>query len=121
MQPRDMRPQHLHVIANLRHCADRRARRFDCIALLDGDSRWDSLDAVHLWLVHAIEKLPRVRGERFDVTPLALREQRVKRKRTLARPAQTSHDDQLVCRQIEIEIFKIVVADTPEADDTRRL
>src|ERR1035441_7805071 len=113
----DMRPKHLHVIANLGHRAHRGTGSPDGVALLDGDGGRDAFNAVHLGLVHAVEELPRVGREGLDIAPLALREQGVERQGTLARAAQASDDDKLVERHIEIEVLEVVVADAPEADD----
>ncbi len=120
MQLRHVRPEHLHVVANLGHRADGRAGGPDGVALLDGDGGRDAFDAVHLRLVHAVEELPRVGREGLDVAPLALGEERVERERTLPRTAQAGDDDELVERQIEIEILQVVVADAPEANGRPR-
>ena len=41
------------------------------VFLLDGDGRGDALDGIDKRLVHAVEELPDVRGESFDVAALA--------------------------------------------------
>jgi hypothetical protein len=87
MQLRDMQPKHFHVIANLRHRADRRAGASDAVALFNGDGRRNALDAVHLRLVHPVQELAGVRGKRLDIAPLPLGEKGIKRQRTLARTA----------------------------------
>ena len=114
---RDVRPEHFHVVANLRHGADSRARGFDGIALLDGDGGRDAFNAVHLRLVHAVEELAGVRGEGFDVTALALGEQRVEGERTFARTAQARQNNELVERQVEVELLQIVVPHAAQAND----
>src|SRR2546423_10431888 len=68
---RDARPEKFQIIVDLRHRPDSRARRFDRIRLLDGDGWRDPANIVHSRLVHAVEELPHVRTERFDVTALA--------------------------------------------------
>ena len=104
------REQQLQVIVQLRHRADGGARRAHRIRLVDRDGRRNAGDAVDLRLVHAIEELPRVRRERLDVTPLAFGIQRVEHERGFARARDARHDDELVERQIEIEILEIVLA-----------
>ena len=79
-----MRPQYFHVVANLCHRADGGAGGADGVALFDGDGGRDAFDAVHLRLVHAVEELPRVWRESFDVTPLAFGVERVERERAFA-------------------------------------
>src|SRR5438445_13873139 len=77
VQLREVRPEHLHVIANLGHGADGGTGVFDRVALLDGDSGRDAFDAVHLRLVHAVEELAGIRGKRFDIAALAFGEEGV--------------------------------------------
>src|SRR6185436_8821789 len=106
----EVRPEQLHVIAQLGHGAHGRTGGLDGIALLDGDGGRDAVDAIHLRLVHAVEKLPRVRAESLDIAPLALGKERVEGERTLARAAETGDDDELVEGKIEVEILEIIVA-----------
>ena len=87
VQPRQLRPENLRVIGDLRHRPDRRARGLDTVALLDGDGGRNPFDAAGLRLVHPVQELARVRRERLDITPLPLREKRFKRQRTFPRPA----------------------------------
>jgi len=82
-----------HVVTDLGHGADGRARRLTACAV-----RWrwrgECLHAVHLRLIHAVEKLAGVRRKGFDVTTLAFGEEGVERQRTLARTAQARDDDE---------------------------
>ena len=116
MQLGDVRPQHLHVIAQLGQCADGGARGSDRVPLLDGDGGQNAFDAIHLRFVHPIEKLPRVRREGFDIPPLPFGKERIERQRTFPRSTQTGDDNQPVERQVEVEIFEIIVADAPKAN-----
>src|SRR6185369_13800581 len=106
----------LQVIVELRHRADRRARSPHRIGLVDGDRRRNAIDALDLRAVHAIEKLPRVRRERLDVTALPFRINRVEHERGLARARHAGDDDQLVRRQLEIEVLEIVLACAADDD-----
>ena len=112
-----MRPENFHVVANFSHRTHGAARGSDGVALLDGDSGRDAFDAVHLRLVHAVEELPRVGRESFDVAALAFGVKRVERERTFTRTAQARDDDEPVQRQIEIKVLEIVVPDSAQADD----
>src|SRR5439155_17837022 len=100
---RDVRPEHSHVVANLRHRADGRARRFDGVALVDGDGGLNDIDIVHLRFVHTIEELAGVRRESLDVPALPLGEKSVEGERAFTRAAQSRDDNQPVERKIEIE------------------
>ena len=73
----DARPEQFQIIVDLRHRADGGARALDRIRLLDRDRRRDAADLVDARFVHAVEKLPHVWTECFDVTALAFRVNRV--------------------------------------------
>ena len=88
------RPEQLQVIVDLRHRADGGARALDRIRLLDRDRRRDAADFVDPRLVHAIEELPHVRREGFDVTPLAFRVDRVEGEARFSAPARAGDDGQ---------------------------
>ena len=79
--------EQLQVIIQLGHGADCRARAANRIGLVNGDGRRHAIDFVDRRLVHAVQKLPRVGGEGFDVAALAFGKKRVKHQRRLARPA----------------------------------
>ena len=81
------RVQELHVIVELGHRPDRRARRAHGVHLIDGDRGRDAFDPVDLRLVHAVEELARVGRERLDVAPLTFRVHGVERERRFARAA----------------------------------
>src|SRR5205823_8566575 len=71
------REQEPHVVGDLGHRADRRARVLSYALLLDGDRWREALEAVAVRLLHLLEELTRVCGERLDVAPLPLRVERV--------------------------------------------
>ena len=119
MQHGGAREQQLQMIVEFGHRADGGARRAHGIGLIDGDRGRDAVDAVHLRLVHPVQELPRVRREGLDIAALALRIERVEHQRGLARAADAGDDDQLVERQIEIEILEIILAGAADADGIR--
>jgi hypothetical protein len=112
----NVRPEHFHMLANLRHRAHRRPCRFDRVALFNGNSGGDAFDAIDLRFVHAIEELPRVRRESFDVTALTLGKKSVESQRAFAGSARASNDDQTAKREIEIKILEIVVSDAAQSN-----
>ena len=63
-------------------------------------ARRDSLDRVHLGLVHAVEELARVGAEGLHVAPLPLGIERVEGERGLSRPRYPGDDDQPFTRQL---------------------
>ena len=114
VQHRDMRPEHLHEIADLRHCPHGGTCGLHRVLLLDRHRRGDPLDTVHLRLVHPVQKLPGIGREGLDVAPLPLRKQGVKGQGTLAGPAQSRQDNEPVQRQFQVKILKVVMADSPK-------
>ena len=118
MQPRHVRPQDLHVVAELRHRADGGPRRTNAVALLDGDRRRDAFDAIHARLVHPIKKLARVGGKGLDVTALAFRKERVECQGTLAAATDARQDHQLIARDIDIQVLQIMRASPTHYDDS---
>jgi hypothetical protein len=113
---RRAREQQLQVVVDLRHRADRGARGAHRVGLVDGDRRRDSLDGIHLRLVHAVEELARVRGEGLDVAALALGVERVEHKRGLAGTRWARDDDELARGQLDVEVLQIILARAADAD-----
>jgi hypothetical protein len=81
--PADARVQQAEVVVDLRHRADGRARIPRSRLLVDRDRRREPVDRVHVGLLHHLQELPRVCGQRLDVAPLPLRVDRVERERRL--------------------------------------
>src|SRR5262249_50875868 len=69
------------VIRNLGDGANRGTRRLGQWPLFDGDCRREPLDAIDIRLGKLLEKLPRVRRERLNVSTLALGINRVEGER----------------------------------------
>ena len=106
---REPRKEHLQIVVDFRDRADGAARGADVVDLLDGNGRRDADDGVHLGLVHALKKLPRVRRERLHVTPLALGVDGVEREGRFSRSAWPGNDAQFTERQVEIEALEVVL------------
>ena len=68
------RKKHAEIIVDLRDRRDRRTRVRRMAFLVDGNRRRKSFDLIHVRLVEPAQKLPRVRGKRFDVAALAFGE-----------------------------------------------
>ena len=93
------------VVVNLRSRAHRGARMVHRVVLLDGDGGADSLDVVHIGLVHALQELPRVGGEALHVAAVALGVDGVEGERGLARAARPRDDDEVLPRELEGDVF----------------
>ena len=84
MRLSDGRKQQAQIIVNLSDRADGRTRTAGHGLLFDRDGRRQSFDRVDVGFFQLIEKLPRVRRQRFDVPPLAFGVNRVEGQRRLA-------------------------------------
>ena len=113
----DVRVKQAEVIVNLGGGGDDGARAGAGAALFDGDGRRQALDEIHLRLLHLVEELAGVGGEAFDVFALALGVNRVERERRLAAAAQAGDDHQLVARDVQREVFEIVLTRAADADE----
>ena len=76
--------------------------------LVDGNGRGQTLNIVHIGLVHLPEKLPRIRRQRFHIPPLSFRIDGVKGQRGLPRPGKPRDDHQLVPWDLHINVFQIM-------------
>ena len=88
--------QQAYMVGEFGHRADRRARIFNGITLIDSDSWWNAFDALDLRLVHTLQELSGIGGKTFHVAPLSLGVQRVERQTRFARAAHARDDDELV-------------------------
>ena len=88
----DPRPEQPQVVVNLGGGADRRARIANAVLLANRDGRGDAVDRVDIRLLHPLEELPGVGGQRFDVAALSLGVDGVEGERRLARPAHARED-----------------------------
>ena len=120
MQRAGAREQQLQVIVELGHRADGGARGAHRIRLVDGDGRRNAVDAIDRGLVHAIEELPRVGRERFDVAPLTFGVQRVEHQRGFSRARHARDHHELVQRNLESQILEIVLARAANHDRRAR-
>ena len=110
------REQQLQVVVQFGHRADRGARGAHLIGLVDRDRRRHAFDAVHLRRVHAVEELPRVGREGFDVAALAFGVQRVEHQRGLAGARHAGHHGEPAEREIDVEVLQIVLPHAAQAD-----
>ena len=67
-------------------------------------------------LLHHLEKLPRIGGERFHIAALALGIDGVERERRLARARQAGEHHELVARDREVDVLEIVLARAAHRD-----
>src|SRR5574340_173513 len=114
--PADAREEQPEVVVDLGDRPDRGAGIVARAFLFDGDRRRQPFDGVHVGLAHLFEKLPGIGGQGLDIAPLPFGIDRVEGQRGFARAAQARHDDQLVPRNLDIEILQVVLT-RPFDDD----
>ena len=110
------REQQAQVVVDLGHRAHGRTRIVAGGLLLDRNGRAQTLDHVHIGLVHELQKLPRIGGQAFHVPALAFGVQGIERQAGFARPAQTRDNHQLVARNVQVDILEVVCTRAADAD-----
>ena len=68
---------------------------------------------------HLLDELPRIDVHRIQKTPLAFRENKIKRQRAFARAADAGDDHEFLARNLEREILQIMLARAMHRDDIR--
>ena len=85
--------------------------------LLDGNRWGKPFDVVDIRLFHHRQELAGIGRQRLDVAPLPFRKDRVERQRRLARTRQPGDHDQLVTRQVKVDVFQVMGACAANADE----
>ena len=113
----DAGPEQAHVVVDLGHRADRRARVAAGGLLLDGDRRRQALDQVDVGLAHQFQELAGIGRQALDIAPLALGVDGVESQRALARPRQPGQHHQLAARDVHADVLQVVLARAAHADE----
>src|SRR5690606_7630712 len=66
---------------------------------------------------HHLQELAGIGRQALDIAPLPLGIDGVEGERRLARAGQAGHDDQLVARQVEIDVLEVVLARAANGDE----
>ena len=104
--------QEAEVVVDLGDRADGRPRVARGRLLVDRDRRREPVDRVHVGLLHHLQELPGVGGERLDVAALALGVDRVERERGLARAGQARDAHERAPRNADRDVLQVVLAGT---------
>src|SRR5262249_1506188 len=112
----DARPKQTHVVVNFGDGADGRPRIARGGLLFNRDRGRQAVDLIDVRLLHHFEKLPRVSGQALDVAPLPFGVDRVEGERGFAGPGQSRKHHETVARNVEIDVFEIVLARTADGD-----
>ena len=108
-RPADARPEQPQVVVNLGRRADRRSRIANAVLLADRDRRRDALDAVDVRLLHPLEKLAGVGGERLDIPPLPFGVDGVEGERGLPDPLTPVKTMSCRCGSVRSTPFRLCV------------
>ena len=98
------------IIINLCHRTHRRPRIPVCGLLIDGNRRWKPLNRINIRLLHLPQKLPRIAGQAFHITPLSLGINGIERQRAFARPGQPRKHNELVARDGQADIAQVMLS-----------
>ena len=102
--------QQAQVIVDLGDRADRGAGIARGGLLFDRNRGRQAFDRIDLRLLHLLQELARIRGQRLHVAPLAFGIDGVEGQRGLPRPGDAGDYDQAVARDLEVEILEVVLA-----------
>ena len=78
--------------------------------MLDGDGRGDARNFVHIGLFNALEELPSVGGERFDITTLAFGVDRIEGQAGFTRSRYARDHGYGVVRDLKTDVFEVMYA-----------
>jgi hypothetical protein len=115
----DARPEQPHVVVDFGDGADGRARIARRRLLLNGDGGRQAVDLIDVRLLHHLQKLARVGGKALDIAALALGVDGVEGERAFAGTGQAGEYHQPVARQVEIDIFQVMLARAADGDHAR--
>ena len=85
-------------------------------ALLDGHRGWYAPHNVDLGSTQGLQELPRIGREAFHIAALPLGENDIEGERRLPRTAQPGDHDQLIARDVHLDVFQIMVAGATDTD-----
>ena len=111
--PREEQPQ---IVVDLSDRADRRTRVMAGGLLFDRDRRRQALDVVDVRLFHHRKELPGIGRQGFDVASLSLGIDGVEGQRGLAGTREAGNHDELVARQLEIDVLQVVGPGAPDVN-----
>ncbi len=108
--------EHAQVIVNLGDRADGRTRIVARRFLRNRNRRAQAADKVDIGLRHLPQELPGEPRKAFDIPPLPFGIERVERERAFARAADAGQANQLIARQNQIDVAKVMLAGTFDDD-----
>ena len=101
---------------NLGHRRDRRFAATAGDALLDRHARRQTGNKIDIRLFQLLDKLPRIRRHTVEKSSLPFSEQNIERERRFTRTAQAGDHHHLVARNLDVDIFQVVLARAMDAN-----
>ena len=103
-------PEKPEIVINLRHRAHGGPGVLGGGFLVDGDSRRQSIDGIHIRLIHLPQKLPGVSAQALHITPLALCVNGIKSQTGFSRTGKPGKYHHFVSGDGQIHIFQIILS-----------
>ncbi len=116
MGPADPGEEQPQIIVNLGDGAYRRPGIVAGGLLFDGDGRRESFDQVDVRLVHALQKLSGVCGQRLHIPTLPFGIECIEGQGGFSRTRQAGHHDEFGAGDGDVDIFEIVLSRTLDND-----
>ena len=110
------RPQQPHVVIDLGHRGDGRARVAAGGLLLDRDRGAQPVDMLDIGLLHHLEELAGIGRQALDIAPLPLGIDRIEREAALPRARKPRDHDQAVARQRDVKALEVMLARPAHGD-----
>jgi hypothetical protein len=114
--PADAGPEESKIIVDLRRRPHRRSAGLGRVALLDRDRGGDALHPIHVGLLHPLQELLRIGGERLHVASLPLGVDRVEGEGRLPRSGGTGEHDEGPARDVHVQVPEIVLSCAADDD-----
>ncbi len=104
------------IVVDLRDGRDGAARVGCGVNLLDGDRGAEAFDEIDVGFFQLVQKLPCVGAKALDIAALAFGVEGIKGQGRFARPADTRQHHEAIPRDIDIDVFEIVLSCAAHSD-----
>ena len=109
-------PQQTQIVVDLRHRAHGGAGILGGGLLVDGDGRTQTVNGVHIGLVHLPQEHSCIAAQALHIPPLTLGIDGIKGQAGLAGAGKSRKDHQLVSRNGQVNILQIILSRALDAD-----
>ena len=109
-------PQKAQIVINLRHCTYSRTGVFGSCLLVNGDSGTQSVNRIHIRLVHLTQELTGIGTEALHITALTLSINGIKGQAGFTGTGKARKYHQFISGDGKIDIFQVVFSGTSDDD-----